>query len=243
MRNYQSFRELKASARQSLEGNYRQAISVLISIQILSLLPVYLISFFFPENTVFQIICAELVSFILSAFVKLLDLGNSLFYLKLACQQPASTTDIFYGFRNNRNAALGISLIFTFVSSVCLIPFSLFNYSAAFPADPAGATSLLLQLSLLLLAGFFTSTLLLLPFEQAFYALLDFPEYTTTQALRFSMKLMKGNYFRFLLFLLSFVPLILLCFFTCGLGLLWVLPYFHASCTAFYLDLIKNYEK
>lgn len=239
MHNYQSFRELKASALESLSGNYTKAISVFLNIEIMSLLPSYLIVLLFPGNTVFQIIGAELVSFIISVFIRLLDFGSCLFYLKLACRQPASVSDIFYGFKTNRNAAVTIGLIFTLIATLCMLPFSITSYSAAIPADITSMSILFL----LLFGGYLAATFLMLPIQQSFYILLDFPNYTAKQALRFSMQLMKGNYFRYLGFLLSFLPLFFLSWFTCGIGLLWVIPYMHASQTAFYLDLIKNHPK
>lgn len=239
MHNYQSFRELKASARESLTGNFTKAISVFLNIQVLSLLPSYLLVLLIPGNTLFQIICVELVSFILSTFIRLFDLGHCLFYLKLACRQPASILDIFYGFKKNRNAAVSIGLVFTLIATICMMPFSIMSYSSSIPTDPSGMAALLLRL----FGGYLAATLLMLPIQQSFYILLDFPNYTAMQALRFSMQLMKGNYFRYLVFLLSFLPLFLASWFTCGIGLLWVIPYMRASQTAFYLDLIKNYPK
>ena len=54
-----------------------------------------------------------------------------------------------------------------------------------------------------------------------------------------SMELMKGNMWRLFHLEFSFLPLILLSFLTCGIGLLWLMPYMHMASTNFYLDLVN----
>lgn len=232
MQMHQSFGELKATARKSLEGNYGRAISVLINVQILSFVPTYIILLFFSGNSIFHIIGAEIVGIILSAFLQVLQLGVSFFYLKLNCKQSASTVDIFHGFRSNRNPALGIGIVFTLISYICMLPATLCTYLS---------TDIMLAY-LLLLAGTLVEYLIIPPLSQSYYILLDFPNYTVKQALALSIRIMKGNYFRYLLFLLSFIPLILISFLCCGIGLLWVLPYMECSLAAFYLDIMRSYR-
>ena len=232
MQTHQSFGELKAIARKSLEGNYGRAISVLINVQILSFIPTYIILLFFSGNSIFHAIGSEIVGIILSAFLQVLQMGVCFFYLKLNCNQSASTVDLFYGFRNMRNAALGIGVIYTLISYLCILPATLCSYLS---------DDIMLSY-LLLLLGSALEYLVIPPFIQSYYILLDFPGYTAKQAITLSVRIMKGNYFRYLLFRISFLPLILISFLCCGLGLLWVLPYVDASLAAFYLDLMRNYK-
>lgn len=231
MHNHQSFGELKAAARKGLEGNYGRAIAVYVSVQIFSLVPSYVILFFFSGNNLLQIIISEIVRFILLAFLQVLQIGVCFFYLKLNCGQPAASIDLFYGFRINRNQALGISLVFTAISYLCQLPALIASYHA---------TVSLYAYTLLQFAGILAAFLLLLPFQQSYYALLDFPDLSIRGALRQSTKLMRGSFLRYILFSLSFLPLILLSLLSCGVGLLWVMPYMEASLAAFYLELARN---
>ena len=234
MPNYQSFRELKATARKSLEGNYGRAISILINVEIMGFIPTYITLIFFSGENLFQLISSEIVTFILTAFLQVLQMGVCLFYLKISCGQPASVIDLFFGFRNNRNQALVISLIYSTVSYLCNLPAIIYTYTTA-PLNN-------FIFFLLAISGTLLSNFILIPLCQSYYILLDFPNFSAKQAMRYSIKIMKGNFIRYILFNFSFLPLILISFLCCGVGLLWVLPYMNASLAAFYLDLAKQQQ-
>lgn len=233
MKNQQSFKELKAKARKSLEGNYGHAISLLISMELISLLPTYIILLVFSGSNLFNIVSSEIVNFILTTFLQILQVGVCFFYMKLQCNQPARSIDLFYGFTLNRNTVLTVGLIFTTISYLSNLPALIVSYS----------TSNLFLGYYLLLGGIVINFLVIIPLRQSYYVLLDFPDFNAKQAMLFSIKLMKGNYIRYVLLILSFLPLILLSFLCCGIGLLWVLPYMDATLTAFYFDLIHNHNK
>lgn len=235
--NYrQSFRKIKAAARGGLEDNYTYAIVLLIQLQFISILLPYLVLVFLPGSSLLEIITCEIVELILTAFLQILHMGSCYFYLKLNCGQTASVGDLYYGFRANRNQALGIGLVYALVSNLCLLPHTYFSYCATY----AGRVIDIRFLLLLLLAGQLAEFLLLIPVSQSYYILLDFPDYTARQALLLSFRMMKGNLLRYLLFTLSFLPLFFLSLLSCGLGLLWVVPYMESSLAAFYLDLAKH---
>lgn len=236
MNNYESFKKIKAAARKGLEGNYGRCIAVFINIQIISLLSSYFILLIPSGNNPFELIISETINLIITAFIQILQVGSCFFFLKLNCRQPVSITDIYYGFRTGRNQALGVGVVFALITCVCQLPYQIFNYYAEY----TGRLTDIRFFFLLTTAGQIVSFLLLLPVMQSFYILLDFPEYSAKQALFLSIQVMKGNYFRYVLFNLSFVPLILLSFLCCGIGLLWVIPYMEASMASFYLDLMKN---
>lgn len=61
-------------------------------------------------------------------------------------------------------------------------------------------------------------------FGLANYLLLDYPEMGAMQALKESLRLMKGNKGRYVHLYLSFLPLTIVCIFTCYIGILWLLP-------------------
>ena len=236
MNNYESFKKIKAAARKGLEGNYGRCIAVFINLQIISLFTSYFILLIPSGNNPFELIILETANLIITAFLQILQVGSCFFYLKLNCRQPAAITDIYYGFRTGRNQALEVGVVFALVTCICQLPYQIFSYYAEYAGRPTDIRVLFL----LMTAGQIVSFLLLIPVMQSFYILLDFPEYTAKQALCLSFLVMRGNYFRYLLFNLSFVPLILLSFFCCGIGLLWVNPYMEASLASFYLDLMKN---
>ena len=77
-------------------------------------------------------------------------------------------------------------------------------------------------------------------YSMAFYIKLDHPEYTATQAITESRRLMKGHKMRLFILDLSFIGwhiLGALCF---AIGFLWVNPYVKAARAEFYKDLVKK---
>lgn len=87
------------------------------------------------------------------------------------------------------------------------------------------------------------SVILTLPFFPAYYMLLDFPDWSASMILKRSFEVMNGNKWRLLKLYLSFIPLYLLCIVTCGLALIWVIPYMDMTVTNFYLDLMAVRNK
>jgi uncharacterized membrane protein len=82
--------------------------------------------------------------------------------------------------------------------------------------------------------------LLSLTYQQAFYLLHDFPQYSAGELLRMSRRLMVGHKGRLFYIYVSFIPLILLSLLSFGIALLWVFPYISTTKTEFFLNVIKN---
>ena len=76
-----------------------------------------------------------------------------------------------------------------------------------------------------------------IPLEMTYYILADNPQTKGMDALKESIEMMRGNFWRYLLLKLSFVPLMLLSVFTFYIALLWILPYMTMTETMFYRDL------
>jgi uncharacterized membrane protein len=69
--------------------------------------------------------------------------------------------------------------------------------------------------------------------------LLDFPNQSVTEILKKCFDVMHGNKFRLFMMYFSFVPLMFLSVFTCGIALIWVLPYMKMTAANFYLDMMS----
>ncbi|MGE7764982.1 DUF975 family protein [Peribacillus sp. NPDC096540] len=77
-----------------------------------------------------------------------------------------------------------------------------------------------------------------LSYSQLFFLLKDHPEYTVLEAITESRKRMKGLKWKYFLMNLSFIGWGILCIFTLGIGLLWLIPYAGTTMAAFYNELI-----
>lgn len=92
---------------------------------------------------------------------------------------------------------------------------------------------------------FLWSLLLIIPgiikgiaYSQLFFLLKDHPEYTVLEGITESRKRMKGLKWKYFLMHLSFIGWGILCMFTLGIGLIWLIPYAGTTMAAFYNELI-----
>jgi len=101
------------------------------------------------------------------------------------------------------------------------------------------ATYLLMMLFIILWA-----LLLIVPgiiaaysYAMTFFILADDPSIKPLEAIRLSKKMMKGNKWKLACLQGRFIGWYLLAILTCGIGLLWVAPYFQTSYANFYEDV------
>jgi len=69
------------------------------------------------------------------------------------------------------------------------------------------------------------------------YIIADNPEIDAMEALRRSEEMMRGNKTRLLSLFISFIGWFILCIFTAGIGLFFLMPYIQTSVANFYVDL------
>ena len=79
-------------------------------------------------------------------------------------------------------------------------------------------------------------------YRTAFFLLMDHPDYTAGMALRQSVLLSRGHRIEYLLLDLSFLPWMLLSVLTCGILLIWKLPYMIATYAGAYRQLLDDFE-
>ena len=77
-------------------------------------------------------------------------------------------------------------------------------------------------------------------YSMTYYIRLDHPEYTPSQAITESRRLMDGNKMRLFYLHLSFIGWIIVGCLTFGIGLLWVAPYMSAATAEFYQALVSG---
>lgn len=251
MNKYTSSADLKSLAKGQLFGNYGTVVGILI-LHILCTLPLdFIISPFSQISPAFYYLAFLLVN----TFTGLLIAGEALVYLKIACHEPPSVSDLFYYFRGpyseKGSKVIRIQLIISAITVVCTMPCEYvgrlltqpilnMNLAEAVTAGISFDPYLFLIYAVLLVAGYSIRIFVQLLLSQIFYLMLDFPDYTAPQLLHFAPKLMKGHKARFFYIMLSFVPLTLLCLCSCGIGYLWIFPYMQTTYANFYLDLMKK---
>lgn len=236
MNTYKSSAELKAMAKEQLFDKYGMAIGTVLLILLISIGLMWIPVVTIPRNTVFGYILYLLCSFILSTFLGILYSGESYFYLKLICKQPASVVDIFYGFRSHADKALIIQMILAATAYISMIPANIFETLYLLNNNAIW----MVFMSVAFISAQTIIIIVHLNISQAYYLLQDFPDYSAKEILKMSRQMMKGHKGRLFYIELSFIPLFLLGILSCCIAFLWIIPYMKATKANFYMDLIKN---
>lgn len=248
MEHYLSSSSLKSIAKGQLLGKYRAVIPAFL-LHILCISAVNMaVSSLLPNDTVILVLVNIVLTYLVTVFLGIFSIGEAFIYLKAACNQMPHTNDLFWGFHNEPARILKVQAVRSAFSAILLLPaniLSVFITPTLTPetllnAGSTGNASVFLIYVLLLILGAGGSIFLGLVFSQSSYLLLDFPEYTAKQILLASMRLMKKNKGRLFYLELSFLPLFLLSLLSCGIALLWLMPYYYATLANFYLDLIRK---
>ncbi|MGB5988478.1 MAG: DUF975 family protein [Marinifilaceae bacterium] len=77
-------------------------------------------------------------------------------------------------------------------------------------------------------------------FSQAFFILADNKDISAVDALKESVRMMKGYKLKYLGLSLRFIPWMLLCIITLGIGFLWLVPYMYVTFAKFHDDIKAN---
>jgi uncharacterized membrane protein len=238
MNYFQNRVHLKISAKDKLIGKYKAAVSVMLFTQLLQIIASEIlarVSIFSTFGLVFNIV----LTFCMLVIIGIIELGLCLFFLNIACDQPFSTNQLFHGFTLQNNHVLYLSALFALLQLICMKPGQILFQLFMLTFD----TRYMVPTIMLLLAGILIYTPLSLMLSQSFYLILDFPDASAREIIKYSMKIMKGHKKQLFALQLSFLPLMLLCTITThigmlNVGMLWLLPYMTMANTLFYLDLM-----
>lgn len=251
MKQYRKNYELKNKAKDRLEGKYGGTIRILLLSAVISWM-VRLVINTVSGNTMASVYAmtnsmdaATAISFVFDALLLLANIilgvmnaGITLYFLNLACGQPFSIRDLFYGFKTDSKKILTVSAAMTICQTLCLWPgqyllqqyLSSKSFAWLFYALAATAVGLCVYIPVSL------------GIAMSFYLIFDFPQNSGKETLRLCWRIMKGQRGRLFYLELSFLPLMLLCVLSFGIGFLWLEPYMQMTYTYFFLDLMNPQE-
>lgn len=213
-----SFKELKEQAKQSLSGSWAKAILVIILTSLLSALPSWIEmmvrpgDYFDPTHTIDRANLYQPSTFNLFSLLWYLlipgavSLGLAGFFLHLIRRNSATELDAFEYFSSF--SKFGKSILYNVLITIYVLLWCL----------------------LFIIPGIVRS----IAYAMTPYILQDHPEYSVNQAIDESVQMMQGYKWEFFLLQLSFLGWAILSICTLGIGLLWLLPYIHATNTHFY---------
>jgi len=238
MKRYQTNAQLKDLAKNKLTGEFKGAIWALLVASMVSRAVSNTALVLLPSGGWFWNIATILFTAVISAFLGILQTGIAYYFLNVSCNKKHSSGDIFYGFHENAEKSIKVSVVHVAMETICLMPFQIltlvfvqtFDYKYILIAYAA------------MIAGYALMTPFSLAISQCYYLLLDFPEATAKEVLTTSIRVMKGHKWRLFKLKLSFLPLQFICLLSFGIGNLWLNPYMRMTYTEFFLDLL-NPEK
>ena len=120
-----------------------------------------------------------------------------------------------------------------------MLPYTIYS-NANLPGEDASVEVLITWLYtgvVLMIVGMIVYQILVIPLEMTYYILADKPELKSTEAMKESLEMMHGNFGRYLMLKISFIPLMFLSVFTFYIALLWIFPYMAMTEVMFYRDL------
>ena len=235
MDNYKSAPQLKAIAKEQSLGRYGTLIGanlLIIAIQLF----ITAITTVSTGGSIILIVINNIITLIVNILLGLLVSGKAYLYMNLLYSQTVSTSDIFYGLKQNPQKAVTIQALFVVIDFVVTLPSQVLL--VMYQHKPGITT-----LSYLIMAmgiGLIVDVMIYLTYSQAFFILHDFPDRSAKEILATSRHLMKGNKFRLFYLNVTFLPLYLFSAIALFVPLLWVSVYRYASTCAFYQDLIAN---
>ncbi len=235
MNKYRSSAQLKALAKDKLDGKYS---TVILAVALIHLIQ-FLMSFTGTPVSLFGMLIILLTSAVISTFLGVFQTGLSLLFLNIACDAPYSTGDIYYGFRNRPDRSLVVSGALVLANMVPLLPYQIFMFLYMNTQETIWFILTMLSLAI----GLVIYVPVSLALSQSYFLLLDFPDYSAKQILQTSCRIMKGHKGRLFYMEASFLPLQILSSLSFGIGLLWVMPYMHMTYTLFFLDIMNPTKK
>lgn len=236
MNQHKTSAELKALAKESLLGKYGVAIGATLLYALVIYVTTEMSSIFMFMPGVLGTVLYYLSTFIITVFTGIFAYGFNFIFLKISCNVPTKIGDLFRGFVGPTKEILKVQLYRALIAYVACIPLYVFNILI-----PEEELVNYIGIYVLLFGfGLLVEFIVMLLYNQAFYIMLDFPDYDAKKALAFSRKLMKGNKGRFIYLLVSFIPLFILGMLSCCVGFLWIVPYMQSTLAQFYLDLVQH---
>ena len=251
MKQYKKPYQLKNLAKDKLQGKYGPAVLILFLYSLItgaaslfiSLLSnttaatAYALTGSTTTITVISVIF-EFINLVMVIVLGILQAGVTLFYLNMACNQPYTTGNLFYGFRKDSGKALILSAAVGLCNAVCLYP-----CQYCLSAYINSRDTVMLYVALIAMAvGFCVYIPVSLGLSQTFYLMLDYPDCSAKETLALAFRIMKGNKGRLFYLQLTFIPMMLLCLLSFGIGFLWLNPYMQMTYTYFFLDIMNPAE-
>ena len=225
MDRHASSAELKAKAKGQMLGKYGTLVPAFLVVEAIMVTINFLATFSLDTRAMTGLTIQFVIECLLQLLAGIFIAGQTYMYLNVSCGGNIKISDVL------------IQLLQLLLCLVFFIP--LFICLGVFAFTDSSLSVMLLLISITFCIGLVGSTIISLQYSQSYFVMLDFPDFTAVQCLRYSREIMKGNKARRFYLGVSFIPLYLLGLLTCCIGLLFVTPYANTTFSNFYLELMS----
>nr|WP_295299790.1 DUF975 family protein [uncultured Blautia sp.] len=233
----------KETAKSVLRGNWGIAIAGMLAYMAVNFLGNILSLELFPGNSMMEIAAGQIFVFVVSLIAMVFGTGYSYMMLNMSRGREFSLGNLLYMFHNQPDRVLIAAFVMALLNTVSQIPV----YLAAYLTEPGSTLQAEMNWMYMIMGVMLLSVVLYVlvtvPFALSFYLLADNPQMGGVESLKESRRLMKGHIWQYLMLQLSFAPMLIVSLLLMGLPLLWVLPYMEASETAFYRDILGEFDE
>ena len=230
-------RELKKYAKEAMSGKYGTIILGFVAVQALAVISSMVSSSLFPGTEKLDIVLGYAFSFILTLLVNVVAAGLNYMYLNIARGKAYSLNDLIYFYKHHPDRVIVATFFLAVLNVLTMLPYTIYGNTAEIGNSIESQVTWLYKSLILMLVGMIVFQILSIPLEMTYYILADQPDIKGTEALKESIEMMHGNWGRYLMLKISFLPLMFLSVFTFYIALLWILPYLTMTETMFYRDL------
>ena len=234
-------RQLKRYALDAFQLKPGMAIGAALSVFIIQFGATLITSMLFPISTVLSIVLGEIFSLALTVLTCLFEAGMYYMFLCLSRGEESWYGQLLWFFQHDPDRIILASTVMAAITWLTSLPFSIYNYTAPIPATQEQMMQYLTTSGALYLASIVLGTLIMIPLRLTYYILADEPEISSMEALKKSRELMKGNFVRYVLLQLSFLPWMLLSAIAMYIPMLYVFPYMELTNVALYRDIKGEY--
>lgn len=232
--------ELKRMAREHLNGRWGLMMGAMVLVNLImsaACMPFCVMVLINPFDLIpWLIYMAALI--IIGLAASILQAGLTDMYLKNARNQQTGLGMAFWQFTKrpdryilNGLLMMGISILSLVPGYICMIVGAMYDQILA----------VLISIPLMI-AGIIIYIMVILKFAMTGILLVDHPQMGVIEAFQESNRVMEGNKGRLFYILLSYAGFWMLSMLSCGIGLLWTIPYMKQTLVTFYQDVTEELD-
>ena len=233
----------KETAKSVLRGNWGIAIAGVLAYTAVDFLGTIISAELFPGKSVLEVILGQVFVFVVSLIAIVFSTGYSYMMLNMSRGREFSLGNLLYMFHNQPDRVLIVAFVMALLSTVSQISVYLAVYLTEPGSTLQAEMNWMYMIMGVMLFSVVLNVLITALFALSFYLLADNPQMGGVESLKESRRLMKGHVWDYLMLQLSFAPMLIVSLPLMGIPLLWVLPYMEASETAFYRDILGEFDE